>query len=215
MKKEIEHMKETSPDLFDWVYGGNIRTTTEATILHNIVIEDFEIDESRQMFYGSDWGHIDPTVVTQSYIYDNQLFICKEFYKTRLDPEQIKQEFINLEWIRGKNVIADSARPEIIKMLNSTGRFMFTGAKKNIGQHQKVGNFKFSMAMFLQQFNKIHIHKSNCPNGAIEFLGWSWDQDKNGNMLDIVRDGSDHVVDSVIYSLERPAKVWFSSNIKR
>jgi len=215
MKKEIEHMKETSPDLFDWVYGGNIRTTTEATILHNIEIEDFEIDESRQMFYGCDYGHIDPTVLTQCYIYDNQLFICNEFYKTRLDPEQIKQAFINIEWIRGKNVIADSARPEISKMLNSTGRFMFTGAKKNIGQHQKVGNFKFSMAMFLQQFNKIHIHKSNCPNGAIEFLGWNWDQDKNGNMLDIVRDGADHVVDSVIYSLERPAKVWFSSNIKR
>jgi len=215
IRKEIEYMRIKDPDLFDWVYGGNIRAMTEATILHNIVIHDFEIDNSRQMFYGADWGHIDPTVLTQCYIYDNELFICREFYKTHLDPEQLKQEFLKIEWIFGKNIIADSARPEIIKMLNATGRFMFTGARKNIGQRQKEGNFKFSMAMFLKQFNKIHIHSTNCVNAAREFSKWSFVTDKNENILEIIEDKMDHTCDSVIYSLERPATAWFATNHKR
>lgn len=215
IRKEIEYMRIKDPDLFDWIYEGNIRATTEITILHNVVIHDFVIDESRQMFYGFDAGYEDPNALVKCYIYDHELYVCNEFYKNRLDPEELKQEFLKIPWIQGKYIVADSSRPEIIKMLNSTGRFQVAGAKKNIGQPQKLGNYKFSFAMYLKQFKNIHIHASNCPNAAREFQGWSWSTDKNENILDIVQDHMDHSVDATIYALENSARAWYATNHKR
>ena len=213
-KKEIERMKSNDPDLFSWIYEGNIRSTTEATILHNIVIKEFEIDMSRQMYYGADWGYQDSNAVSQCYINDGELFICREFYKNNLDPNQLRDELLKLEWLYNKHITADSSRPEIIKLLNATGRFSFSGARKNIGQRQAEGAFKFTMALYLKQFTKINIHPS-CTNAAREFLSWQWQTNKNEEILDIVLDGNDHYIDSIIYALERPASQWFRSNIRR
>lgn len=214
-KKEIEYMRENNPIDFDWIYNGNIRTTTEARILTNIEIHDFEIDMSRQPYYGLDHGYIDPTVFTMSYIYDNELYLCREFYKTNLDPEQLKMEALAIEWLHGKTIVGDSARPELNRMLSATGRFNVTSARKNIGQPQKQGAFKYSMGMYLKQFRKIHIHQSNCPNACREFPRWSFVVDKNEKILDEVADGDDHSVDAVIYSLERPAATWYRRYILR
>jgi phage terminase large subunit len=215
MKKEIEYMLANNPEDFKWIYGGNCRETTEARILHNIVIHDFTPDDSRQRFYGMDHGFIDPAVVTECYIYDNELYVCNEFYKTNLDPEQLKQEMMYLTWAHGKHIIADSARPELNKMLNATGRFTIQGARKNVGQTQKIGAFKFTMSMYLKQFKKIHIHQSLCPNACREFPLWSFEVDKNENILDLICDKDDHSIDALIYSLERPASEWFRNNIQR
>lgn len=213
-RREIAYMKSEDPQLYDWIYGGNIRATTEARILHNIVIHDFEINQARQPHFGCDWGFSDPNTIIQNYIDDNELYICREFYENNLDPEQLRTKFILTDWILRQNIIADSARPELIKLMNATGRFQFTGSRKNIGQPQKEGAFKFTMAMYLKQFKKIHIHETNCPNAAREFPRWSWQVDKNEKILDIVCDGDDHTVDATIYSLEREAANWYRNNFK-
>lgn len=214
-KMEIAVLKDSNPEMYNWIYGGNIRATTEARILHNIVIHDFDIDTSRQPHFGADWGFNDPNAIMQNYIYDNELYLCREFYEAGLDPEQLKARLTSIDWLLRQNSIADSARPEIIKMLNATGRFVFIGARKNIGQPQKEGAFKFAMAQYLKQFKKIHIHAANCPNAAREFPRWSWQVDKNGKILDVVADGDDHTVDACIYSLEREATTWYRNNFKR
>lgn len=214
-RKEIEYMKVNKPDDFLWIYGGNCRATSEARILHNIVIHDFEIDKSRQPYFGMDHGYIDPTVVIHSYIYDNELYICNEFYKSGLNPEQLKREMFKIEWALNQHIIADSARPELNKMLSATGRFQISGARKSIGQPQKQGAFKYAMTMYLKQFNKIHIHATKCPNSARELTRWSFEVDKNDKILDIVADADDHCCDALIYSLERPAAQWYRSNFIR
>ena len=167
---------------------------------------------SRQMLYGCDFGFIDPCTLSQSFIRDNELYICREFYETGLDPDMIKDRYSNLNWIINRNVIADSARPELIRMLNNTGKFQFSGARKNVGNKQKEGEFKRTMALYLRQFKKIHIHATNCPNAAKEFPLWSWEVDKNEKILETVKDGDDHTIDAVIYSLEREAKSWYYNN---
>jgi len=214
-KKEIDYMKSNNPEDYNWIYGGNVRNTTQSRILNNIVIHDFEIDVSRQPLFGGDWGYNDPCTLSQSYVYDNELFICREFYETNLDPDMIKDRYSKVEWIRGRNVIADSARKELIALMNTTGMFTFTSAKKSIGQPIKEGAFKFAMAMYFKQFRKIHIHETNCPNACKEFPRWSFETDKNDKILDMVRDGDDHVIDSVIYSHETPARIWYRTNFKR
>jgi len=214
MKSEIEYMKETKPEEFKWIYGGEVRTTTQARILNNIVIHDFDIDTSRQPHFGADWGYEDPNAIVQSYIYNNELFICREFYKNRLDPEELKQEVLKLEWLRGQHIIADSSQPAMIRMFNSTGRMQMTASKKSIGQPQKEGLYKFTMALYLKQFNKIHIH-SDCQNAARELQRWSFEVDKNEKIYDKVLDMDDHIPDALIYSLETQARIWYNTNFKR
>jgi phage terminase large subunit len=212
-KKEIEYMLANNPEDFKWIYGGNCRETTEARILHNILIHDFQIDISRQPFFGLDFGYNDPNALTQSYIYNNELYICREFYENNLDPEELRDKLIKIDWILGQHITADSSQPAMIKLLNATGRFTVTASRKNIGQPQKEGAYKYSMALYLKQFKTIHIHESNCPNACREFPLWSWSTDKNEKILDIVADHDDHDIDSTIYSLEREATIWYRNFI--
>lgn len=214
-KKEIEYMKEHDPDLFDWIYNGNIRHTTESTILTNIIIHNFDIDINRQHLFGEDFGYNDPNAVINCYIYDDELYICREFYKNCLDPEQLKYEMIVIDWLLNQHIVYDSSQPAMGKMLNSTGRFHCSPARKNIGNPVKEGLYKYYMALYLKHFKKIHIHQTNCPNAQREFTKWSWDQDKNEVILDKVRDKDDHTVDATIYALERQATIWYRTFIQK
>jgi len=214
-KMERDRVRDLNslPDFeYNHIWLGYPRNITESTILRNIVIEDFEIDISRQPFFGGDWGYSDPCTLSQCYIIENELYICREFSESNLDPLQVKNKYINIDWILNQHITADNSRPEFIKMLNSTGRFSFAGSRKNIGQRQQEGKYKFTMSMYLMQFKAIHIHKTNCPVASKEFVEWSFEVDKTGKVLDIVRDKNDHVIDAVIYSLERPASAWFRAN---
>ena len=212
-KKEIEYIKENKPNDYDWIYQGNIRATSEARILHNIVIENFEIDKSRQPFFGLDFGYQDANAAMQSYIYDNELFICNEYYSNQLSPDELRDQLLKIEWLLNQHIVADSSQPAMIKMLNATGRFQVSGARKSIGQPQKEGAYKFSMAMYFKSFTKIHIHETNCPNAAREIPRWSFQTDKNDKILDVVADGDDHTTDAIIYSLERSAASWYRTYI--
>lgn len=217
-KMERDRLRDLNslPDYeYNHIWGGEPRNITETTILRNIVIEDFEIDISRQPRFGLDLGFNDENALTQSYIYDNNLYICREFYKGNLDPEQLKIELINTSWLHGQHIIYDSSQPAMGKMLNATGRFTLSASRKNIGQPIKEGSYKYTMALYLLQFKNIYIHKTNCPNASREFKAWSWKTDKNEKILDIVQDGSDHTVDATIYALERDAAIWFKNNFKR
>jgi phage terminase large subunit len=200
---------------YNHIWGGEPRNITEATILKNIVVEDFEIDISRQPKFGLDLGFNDENAITQSYIYDNELYICREYYKGNLDPEQLRIELLNTPWLIGQHVIYDSSQPAMGKLFNATGRFTMSASRKNIGHAAKEGLYKYYMALYLMQFKAIHIHKTNCPNAAREFKAWSWQQDKAGKVLDKVQDHNDHTVDATIYALERDATIWFKNFIQR
>ena len=35
--------------------------------------------------------------MTQSYIYDNELYICREYYSNQLDPEELRQQLLKID----------------------------------------------------------------------------------------------------------------------
>jgi phage terminase large subunit len=214
-KKEISYMQESNPDMFEWIYKGNVRATSESRILTNIKSAIFDIDKSKQPHYGLDLGYNDPNALVQSYISDNCLYICNEYYTNQLSPDELKEQLSNLEWIRGQHIIADSSQPSVIKMLNATGRFSVTGSKKSVGQTHKEGMYKRTMALYLKTFKEIVIHADRCTNAFRELSRWSWSMDKNEKILDIVLDLDDHIPDALIYSLETQARIWYANNFKR
>ena len=213
-KQEIDYLQRTSPDLFKWIYGGEIRETTEATILHNIVVHDFDYIDGKVLHTGADWGFNHATTIMQSFISDNELYVYREYYKTGLDPDELRNEFLNIEWIKGRDVFADSARPELIKLMNATNQLKFHAVRKSLAGNSDGKKYNFGMALYLKQFKKIHIHKTNCPYAAREFKKWSWQVTKEGKILDVPLDLEDDTVDSVKYSLENNASRWFQTNMK-
>lgn len=214
-RKEIEYMKNADPEKYKHVYLGQIRTTSESRILHNIVIENFEMDKSRQPLFGMDFGYEDANAVIQAYIYNSELYICNEYYSNHLAPDKLRDELIQIEWMQHQHIVADNSQPAMIKMLNASGRFQVSPCRKSIGQPQKEGAYKFTMALYLKTFKKIHIHETNCPNACRELPRWSFQTDKNDKILDIVQDGDDHTTDAIIYALERNGAQWYRTFITR
>lgn len=214
-KKELEGKAETDPEWYKIYVLNEWGEIGEFRILLNVVIHDFQINETVQHFNGGDFGYNDPSTLTDCYIYDQELYICHEFYKNELDPESLKAEVRKIKWIQGKkNVVCDSSRPDLIAMYNSAGRtFISYPARKNVLSARNKG-YKTSMAFYLQQFKKIHVHKTNCPNAAEEFISWSWQTDKEKRPIDIPEDGYDHTIDAIIYSLEERARRYYATNRK-
>ena len=213
--RELESKAETDPEWYKIYVKNEWGEIGEHRILLNVVIHDFEINKTVQHFNGGDFGYNDPSTLTDCYIYDQELYICHEFYQNELDPEQLKTAARNLEWIKGKKrVMCDSARPDLIAMYNSPGRtFISYPCRKNVFSKRSKG-YKTSMAFYLQQFKKIHVHKTNCPNAGEEFISWAWQTDKEKKPLDVPEDGYDHTIDAVIYSLEERARRYYATNRK-
>lgn len=217
-KLERDRLRDfaTLPEFeYKHIWDGDPRAITETTILRNIVVEDFEIDKSRQPLFGGDFGFQDANAFMQSYIYDNELYICNEYYSNQLSPDELRDQLIKVEWLLNQHIVCDSSQPAMIKMLNATGRFQVSACRKSVGQAQKEGAYKFTMALYLKTFKKIHIHETNCPNACRELKKWSFQTDKNDKVLDIVEDNDDHTCDAIIYALERSGAQWYRTFITK
>lgn len=214
-KKEIEYLKNTNEELYNWIYGGQCRETTEAKILTNIVVHDFDYIPGKVLHNGLDFGYIDANSLMQDFICDNELYIYRELYQNNLNPDELRDVLVNTDWIIGQDVFADSSRPEIISLLNNTRKFRIFPVKKSIGSQRDGKRYKWACAMYLKQFKKIHIHATNCPNAAREFKRWSWETTKEGKILEYPADGDDHSVDGVIYSLENNIFRWYNTFMRK
>ena len=55
---------------------------------------------------------------------------------------------------------------------------------------------------FLHDLETIIIDNKRCPNTAREFLGYEYEQDKEGNFKSCYPDKNNHSIDAVRYALE-------------
>lgn len=213
--QELESNKDTDPDWYKIYVQNEWGDIGEHRILTNVVVADFEVDNTIAHYYGGDFGFNDPSTLTNCYVKDQELYICNEFYQSGLDPEQLKASVRAVEWVKGrKNVVCDNSRPDLIAMYNSKGRtFISYPSRKNVFSKRNK-HYKASMAFFMKHFKKIHVHKTYCPNAATEFLGWSWQKNREGEILEQPEDGYDHTIDAVIYSLEERARRYYATNRK-
>lgn len=193
---ELERLKDE-----DWYYYqvyclGKWGSISNAKIFRNVVVEDFPIDQGAARNVGGDWGFNDPAAFTQNYIRDQELYIFWEYYKREKVASELIQELA--PDLRPYHITADSSEPGKIKDFQMAG-FRIMGAEKP-GHSIRQG------IDYLKRFKKIHIHKTNCPNTAREFLGYKYREVKrNGEIivLDDPLDKDNHAVDATRYSLEK------------
>lgn len=192
-KKELLKLKEQDLTYYniyalgEWGIIGN-------KIYTNYVIHDFEFSQMNDIRRGLDFGFNHPSAFLDIRYYDNELYICDEFYASQLTNtdliSEVKAQFKDYQLYK---VIADSAEPDRI--------LEFKRAGFNISPCNK-GPQSVRTGISWLQAKKIHIHKSNCPNTAREISTYKWREDKNGNATDEPVSFNDDAMSALRYGIE-------------
>lgn len=196
--KNMEKLKETNLEYYsvyalgDWGVLGHL-------IYKNYTVKDISIDSSDYeiVYSGLDFGFNDPSAYIRIGIKDDELYIFKEFYKRELTNTELIEEIGKIhpkkDWL-----ICDSAEQDRIKEFKQKGFNRLKGAKKGKGSIKDgIDHIKS---------HKIYIHP-NCTEFIREIQGYTWKQDKDGNIYDEPdKNCSDHLLDAMRYAMELKKK---------
>lgn len=142
--------------------------------------------------YGLDFGFNDPTVCVEVEIVGNKLFVRQVFYQRCMDVTDIKNSLWQ-DCRKSAVIICDSSQPQIIHELKNSG-FPVKPCTKGNG----------SVFDGVQLVNNFEIH---CVGGlnnylAREFKTYSYEQDMDGNYLDVLQDKNNHGMDALRYVVQ-------------
>ena len=195
---ERRYMLRTDPDAYEWIWGGSVRTISDAIVFKGrFVIEPFETPPDARFFHGADWGFaVDPTVLVRCFIDPdtNALHIDQEAYGIGVELDALPALFDRIPTARTWPIHADNSRPETISYVRRQG-FQIRAADK------WPGCVEDGIA-HLKGFSRIVIHE-RCEHMAQEARLYSYKKDaKSGDVLPILVDKHDHCWDATRYSLD-------------
>jgi len=196
--EDAEQLKRTKPREYEHEYLGEI-TGTGGQVFSNVqklTITQDKINTFGYTYRGLDWGFaVDPTSSHAVY-YDkanNDLYIYDEIYEYQIGFDalaaKLKQHNPNNLLIR-----ADSAEPRSNSEMQQRGINIY-GVRKGPGSVEHG-------IKWLQSLNHIFIDPVKCPNAYREFVGYEYEQTKDGNFKSSYPDKNNHAIDDVRYSLE-------------
>jgi phage terminase large subunit len=210
LEEERQWDLANDPDAYDWVWCGECRRISQASIFRNrYTVQSFEDPEQLdRLFYGVDWGFAEsPTVILRMFIYDDCLYITHEAWGINVELDDLPAMFDGgiakkngVIWpgvpgVREWPIKADAARPETISYMRRQG-FAISAAEK------WPGSVEDGIA-HLKGFKKIIIHP-RCSHAVQEFRLYSYKTDpKTNEILPIVVKKHDHVPDAVRYALDQ------------
>lgn len=199
LRKEMEWMRETDPDLYEHIWEGKCKVNSDAQIFNKKwAIREFEPEDHWYgPYFGADFGFSqDPSTLIKFYIdpLAMNLMIYREAWGIGVELDDLPQLYDTIEGSRHETIRGDSARPETINHLQKKG-FIMVGAEKWQGSVEDG-------IEFIRSFKKIIIHP-RCPRTAIEFKKYSFKVDKlTGTVTSIVVDAWNHCIDAIRYGLE-------------
>ena len=150
------------------------------------------------IFNGLDWGFaLDPTHFVKCY-YDKKhhdVYVFKEYRTNHSRNEEVFRALYEGGYItREEMLTCDSAEQKSIADFKTWGAYV-RGAKKGPGSRERG-------VKWLQSLNHIYIDKEECPYTYKEFMNWEYEQNSDGEFISKLKDGDDHSIDSLRYSLE-------------
>jgi len=163
-----------------------------------------------EVYYGVDWGAVDPFAVIEAKYYDGNLYVHEINYESENEIRRkltITQQtqinglesdglvtYLFQKWgvPKNKNIIADSNRPSKIFTLRNAGweRIIAIGAKSRL----------LDRINMLQSINIYYTSTSD--NIAFEQMNYSYAKDKFGNTLETPIDANNHTIDAIAYIVQ-------------
>jgi len=198
--QEAEHLEKVNEQAYRHEYLGE-EVGTGLEVFTNVSLREIKNDEIAifdNIRQGIDFGYaIDPVVFGKMH-YDStrkKLYIFKEFSGINVSNRKL---YDNIKQESTKLTIADSAEPKSIAELQDYG-MKIKGAKK--GPDSVVYGIKF-----LQDLEEIIIDPQRCPRASKEFINYSLEVDRNGEVKSKFPDKDNHCLDMCRYALEDDMK---------
>lgn len=189
-RKVLEGYKETNPEKYKlWALG-------EFTKLEGCVFTKWDIVSGVPegidcTGVGLDFGFSnDPSAAVRVWVREGtrEIWVKQLLYKTDLFNDALYAELVTAGVGPYEDVIADSARPDIIADLYRQGIGGIKGVKKR-------SNYKEDVATRLQGYT-IHVVEGS-TDLIREISTYAWARDKNGNQMPKLQDGDDHAIDGL------------------
>lgn len=199
LKQEKDRLYRVNPDLADHIWGGNIRSHSDAQIFKNKWrVETFEPKEDwLGPYMGADWGFSqDPLTIVSLYIdpTTNTLYVRHAKFGYGIDLRYISQIYDQVPKSRSTKIRADNSRPETISYMKGEG-FMIEAAEKWSGSVEDG-------ITYLKNFDSIVIHPENTKM-IEEAKNYSYKTDKlTGDVRGEIIDAYNHGWDAIRYGLQ-------------
>lgn len=186
---EIERLKNVDENYWK-IYGLGQIGSSQALIFR--INECNEIPaEAKFLSYGMDFGFTnDPTTLVAIYQQGDNIYLKELLYQTGLTNRDINDK-LKLHEVERKEIFADSSEPKSIEELYRMGWNIKPATK---GQ----GSVNIGIDM-MKRYN-LYVTKDSV-NMIKEFRNYKWQEDKNGNILNVPVDMFNHTIDAIRYGL--------------
>jgi len=183
---DLEHLIYVDENYYR-VYALGLPGVLKNIIYTNYVVENFEMPIHNR-FYGLDFGFNNPMALVEIVMRDGIPLVCERFY----EREKTTKDLIN--WMdqnqisKQSPIYADSAEPDRIKEIYSSG-YNIHPAKKDV-----------TAGIDLVKSLKLRIHSSS-SNLISEIRTYKYKETKDGQVLEEPVPFNDHILDAVRYAL--------------
>lgn len=185
--KEVESMKENNPEKYAHIVMGKWADVAEGAIFKKWGIVDEFPAECRHVARAIDFGYThDPSACVKVGVYNNDLYIDEQFYKTGMSTAELIKELK-----KEKNAVySESADPRLVDEIAMSGVLIYPVDKS--GQSILAG------IEGLKDYDNIFVTKRSY-NVQDELRNYTWDKDKDGNYINMPIDSYNHAMDAVRY----------------
>ena len=195
---------ENDPEAYDWIWNGNPRKISRESIFGDrLIVMTFERPQDIKMFYGIDWGFFpDPMVLIEFFVVDDCLYINDESYSWSTSPDESFDVLYTKVpgVISGTDVVADNARPEMIKQVRKSA--IAAGKMISIREARKWPGCVEDRIGFIRGFKQIFVHE-RCDHFKREAPLYKYKTDlKTGEILPVPIDKHNHGWDAIGYGLD-------------
>jgi phage terminase large subunit len=186
---EIERLKNIDENYWK-IYGQGQIGSSQALIFRINECNSIP-DDAKFLSYGMDFGFTnDPTTLVAIYQQGDNIYLKELLFQTGLTNRDIDEK-LKLNKIERKEVFADSAEPKSIEELYRMGWNIKPATK---------GQGSVNIGIDMMKRYQIYVTKDSV-NMIKEFRNYKWQQDKNGNILNVPVDMFNHTIDAVRYGL--------------
>jgi PBSX family phage terminase large subunit len=218
--EEAEDLKEINPRAYEHEYlgkaigtgGGVFPNACDLDMEQLVPLTDYDGNILKQVpmwqtfdriYNGIDWGFsIDPTRFVRMHfdVKKLDLYIFAEYSTNKARNSTIYDEIYNVHKLISNEEIltADSAEPKSIADFRECGATMRSAVKG-------ADSVRYGIK-WLQGLRHIYIDKRRCPLTYNEFMGYEYEQDKDGNFISAYPDRDNHSIDATRYAMESVAR---------
>lgn len=173
------------------VYGLGLLGKLEGVVFDNWEQVDMIPTDAKFLSYGMDFGFTnDPTTLVGIYQQGDNIYLKELIYQTGLTNRDINDK-LKFHEIERKEIFADSAEPKSIDELYRMGWNIKPATK---------GPGSVNIGIDMMKRYQLHVTKDSI-NMIKEFRNYKWQEDKNGNILNVPVDMFNHTIDAIRYGL--------------